>query len=361
VAASPAHFLITSWPGGGNVPPALALGQWLMKAGHGVTLAGSAQLAGAARAAGLEFRASPSALPWPDGVAFEDDLAAFDALRNSPALADDLLATIEDVAPSAVIVDCMMGAAFQAARLAGRPTAALVHVLYQPFCELWGPLYSPDIVESLRGVDLRLCLTPAGFDTPCAAAIPTPTYTGPVFDPSTRPTSPADPADPLVLISFGTTTQFQHTVLPRVLDAIAELPVRALLTLGGISVAAELRIPPNVTVADYLPHADVLPEVAAVVCHGGLSTVMASLAHGIPLVCLPIGREQGFNAERVQTCGAGLALPTDATAGDIAKAVAEVLAEPGYRTGAAQLRESIGPDAGGPAAVRALEALAQRI
>jgi hypothetical protein len=32
----PARFLIITWPGGGNVPPALALGTWLMSAGHDV-------------------------------------------------------------------------------------------------------------------------------------------------------------------------------------------------------------------------------------------------------------------------------------------------------------------------------------
>jgi hypothetical protein len=34
-------------------------------------------------------------------------------------------------------------------------------------------------------------------------------------------------------------------------------------------------------------------------------TTMAALGHGVPLLCTPIGRDQFFNAERVQALGAG--------------------------------------------------------
>ena len=52
----------------------------------------------------------------------------------------------------------------------------------------------------------------------------------------------------------------------------------------------------------------------------------------------PQGREQPLNAERVQALGAGVALPTDAPADAIARAVGAVLEEPGYERAARQVK-----------------------
>ena len=210
-------------------------------------------------------------------------------------------------------------------------------------------------------VDLRLALVPPGFDYPRPPAAPSPCYIGPILEPApiqaTAGNADNGEHDPLVLISFGTTTQTQHTVLPRVLEAVADLSVRGLLTLGGLPLSPGVPVPPNVAVYGFLPHMEVLPRVSAVVCHGGLSTIMAALAAGVPLVCLPQGREQGFNVERVHNCGAGLALPGDAAPADIAKAVDDILTKPHYRQAATAMRRLIGPDAGGPTAVRKLQAM----
>ena len=53
------------------------------------------------------------------------------------------------------------------------------------------------------------------------------------------------------------------------------------------------------------------PDCALV--HGGLGAVMASLAHGVPILCMPLGREQGENVSRVAACGAGEVLAADAS------------------------------------------------
>jgi UDP:flavonoid glycosyltransferase YjiC (YdhE family) len=60
-------------------------------------------------------------------------------------------------------------------------------------------------------------------------------------------------------------------------------------------------------------HDRLLPECALVVSHGGLGTVLRALAHGVPLLILPLGRDQAFNASRVEALGAGIALPLDAS------------------------------------------------
>jgi UDP-N-acetylglucosamine:LPS N-acetylglucosamine transferase len=62
-----------------------------------------------------------------------------------------------------------------------------------------------------------------------------------------------------------------------------------------------------------------------VVTHAGLGSVVAALAHGVPMVCLPLTREQPENAQAVVRLGAGRALRPDAGVDEIAAAIREQL------------------------------------
>ena len=118
-----------------------------------------------------------------------------------------------------------------------------------------------------------LALVPPGFDTPCPLPANT-TYVGPITDPNPRlPLDTrdagllAEPGDPWVLLSLSTTLQGQAAALPPMLDAVAALPVRVLLTLGGALPASAVDPPPNVTVRGFVPHHLVLPHMAAAGAH----------------------------------------------------------------------------------------------
>jgi UDP:flavonoid glycosyltransferase YjiC (YdhE family) len=97
------------------------------------------------------------------------------------------------------------------------------------------------------------------------------------------------------------------------LDAVAALPVRVLLTLGGTLPTSAVEPPSNVTARGFVPHELLLPHMEAVISHGGLSTITAALTAGVPLVCIPQGRDQSDNAVRVAASGAGRAVATDAS------------------------------------------------
>src|ERR1700756_2218112 len=68
------RFLIVSWDGGGNAPPALNLASRLVAAGQRVMLLGWESMRARADAAGAEFSSYPSVAPWPRDLAFEDAL-----------------------------------------------------------------------------------------------------------------------------------------------------------------------------------------------------------------------------------------------------------------------------------------------
>ena len=333
--SGPGRFLIVSWDGGGNAPPAINLGARLVRGGHHVRLLGWESMASRAAAAGVEFTAYPSVPPWPPGLAFEDALEE----RLLPALLsagtrDDILAGADRFAPDVVVVDCMMDIGLEAAHLLGLPSAVLVHLPYSAFRYEWGD--EATRAQKARLLDAAgavLALVPPGFDTPCPLPANT-TYVGPITDPDPRP--PLDPRDagllarpgrPWVLLSLSTTVQGQAAALPGILDAVAALPVRVLLTLGGAVPASAVDPPPNVTVRGFVRHDLLLPHMAAVISHGGLSTITAALTAGVPLVCIPQGRDQPDNAKRVAASGAGRVVATDAPPADIATAVRELLAD----------------------------------
>ncbi len=84
-------------------------------------------------------------------------------------------------------------------------------------------------------------------------------------------------------------------------------------------------------------------------------TVLASFAHELPVVCLPLSREQPDNAAAVERVGAGVALTADASASEIVAAVNDVLGRPSYARQAREMQRLI---AAGPAAIDELLASA---
>src|SRR5207253_5005080 len=100
-----------------------------------------------------------------------------------------------------------------------------------------------------------------------------------------------------------------------------------------------------------------LPHAALVITHAGLGTVMAALAHGVPLLCLPMGRDQHDNAARVAHLGAGSVVPADAGADEIASAVRAALGNQTLKRSAQQVAATIRDDIAADQATIELEAL----
>src|SRR4029453_5749817 len=94
---------------------------------------------------------------------------------------------------------------------------------------------------------------------------------------------------------------------------------------------------------------------AAVIGHGGLGTVLRALTPGMPQLLLPLGRDQAFNADRVEGLGAGIRLPADAPPGRIRAALRALLTDRRFAADAALVARptaAAGPDG---AAAEALE------
>jgi len=162
----------------------------------------------------------------------------------------------------------------------------------------------------------------------------------------------------LILVSLSTTLQNQAGILQNVVDAAGQLPYQVLITLGPAMEASLKNIPPNVMIRSFIPHSYVLPKCAAVVTHAGHGTVIRSLAFGVPLVCMPMGRDQTANAARVVYRRVGLRLNKKAAAKKIAGTIHKVVENPEYRKNAQKLLIKIQQQSQWQKACEELEAVA---
>lgn len=137
---------------------------------------------------------------------------------------------------------------------------------------------------------------------------------------------------PLVYASLGTLQNGLDRLYRTILDACAELPVQVVLALGRETGAKPDCIPPNARVLGYAPQLALLEKAGLVITHAGLNTTLESLAHGLPLVALPIAHEQPGIAARIKHAGVGEFLSIRrVTAAKLRAAVLQVQRAPSYR------------------------------
>lgn len=211
-----------------------------------------------------------------------------------------------------------------------------------PFAGAYTYAYLDIYPESLRSADLSYL----PFVQP---ARPVPFATG---EPSTLPDWIASDRTPLVYVTFGTVFNDNPDVIRTVVEGVRTLPVRVLVTVGPHADPAVLGAqPPNVYVERYVPQTQLLPHCAAVVSHAGSGTFLASLAEGLPQVCIPQGADQFANAEACIRGGVGRTLvPGEVSIESVHAATEEVLSDKSFRRAAEGVQAEIAamPD---PAAV----------
>ncbi len=342
------RILFVTWEGGDNVPPVLALAEQLRARGHAVQAMGTASLADRFAAEGVAFTARDPLAEW--------DQAALAREVQAEAQAADL-----------VISDYLLPGALCGAEASYRPNVALVPALYAAFLDGAGgllPMHQSAGVDALAGVRAELGLPPVAtfgalldratrllvtvpeeLDLPLAKRAGNLRYVGPVLegpgrDVGWRPPG-VDDGRPLVVVSLGTTPLDEGPALQDVLSALAEAPVRVLATADDHLDRAELTVPSNAHLSGYVRHAALFPWTSAVMSGPSLGTILAALAHALPVVCLTPGREQSVNATAVERVGAGIALDPTSPPDVIRAAVRRAVDDMKLRAGAARMARRI--------------------
>ena len=319
---------------GGNVPPLLHIAAEVARRGHRVRVLGHEPQRATFERNGLEFHAYRDPEPWDP----TEPQSTFVGLRGfirqltGPETGSALADLLEP--DSVAVVDCMMLSALRAAQDAGVPTVSIVHSFHAYFDGPWrrGPI---GIVGQLKGLSARrlwqncdavlVCtdrlLDPAGPKDWPESFI----WTGPV-----QPEVPAAEAATTqrVLASLSTLAfPGQREVVQNILDGLADAPIDLVLTTGPAVDPTGLTVPANAEVHAFLPHDEVMSGCSAVIGHGGHSTTVRALAHGLPLVIIPMHPllDQPMVGKAVEAAGAGVSIKRTSSPTEIRSALDTVL------------------------------------
>jgi MGT family glycosyltransferase len=409
------RFLMTTWDGAGATPPLMSVARALIARGHEVRVLADPVLRDEVEAAGAEHidwnRAphrktrdieSHFVRHWdagPEGFArMRDNLAVGPAApfaadvreqlqaRPTDCLLTELLIFGPQVAaeaagvpyvvlnPTINIVPAagvppfgqgLMPAANEAERERDRVAAEMgVQAWDEALAALNGarneqglpPL--EHVVDQYRAAAAILVMTSAAFDF-MGELPPTVKHVGPrLEDPSwAGEWSPPAGEQPLVLVALSSDFQRQKDLLRRIVLALGQMPVRGVVTTGKGVEPRSLPAPPNVQVVRTASHAAVLNKAAAVITHCGHGTTIKALAAGLPIVCIPMGRDQYDVAARVVHRGAGVQVDVAAAPETIAAAVREVLDRPRYAEAARHIADAIHQETAHDRVIDELEAL----
>ncbi|AYG04464.1 glycosyltransferase [Gryllotalpicola protaetiae] len=356
------RIMFVSADAGGNLPPALALARTLAAHGHEVAIAGSPRQS--TRVGDVAFRSLPALADWPDPTAPCSAVATvrkYLRLAASRRIAADAAAAARDWAADAVVVDCMMPSSAQAVHESGKRTAILFHTLLSYWTGPWahGPigglarLAGTDAVRAWSQADARLVTTVRELDS---GSLPETSWIG-----TTESGVAAMPAEPpLVLVSFSSIFYpGQAAAYRNVIAALGTLPVRAIVTIGaGESIGGET--PPNVEVRGYADHSQLMPGAALVITHGGHSTTLKALAHGIPVLVVPMyfPVDHPIIGRSVEQAAVGAVVSHKARPAEFAAAIAGLLGDPARAVAARALGERIRATDAAESAARIIAGLA---
>jgi MGT family glycosyltransferase len=173
--------------------------------------------------------------------------------------------------------------------------------------------------------------------------------------PSEPPTWLDDLVAPLVLVTCSTAYQNDIRLAEVACEAFSGEPFDVVLSTAQVDVSAE-RIPLNVHVERFVPHQPVLARAVCTVCHAGMGTTQKSLAHGVPVVAVPFGRDQPEVARRVEVAGAGVRLPVRRLTPERLRAAVRAAIE--LRPGATRIAAAFAAAGGARTAANELEQLA---
>ena len=349
------RFLIVATGGaGGDLPPLIAAAQALRERGHETSFIGDAAVDRALSGLGLEVQVLPAELnlgPRLAGAVREAMTTSGGNLKAAGPMVERALAAwakevagpvgqaIVQLRPDAAVTSLFGVEVMKEADLSS-PWAVVNSTFYvgpnppRPVEEDIGPRAIPLILRYARlieAADMVLHATDPVFDFSFDRLPARHHYVGPLGLWEPRLDTPSyleEPGDPWVLVSISSQLQDDLPLAEAALAALADKPVRVVLTVGPDHEPEEVSLrPANAHVEQVVPHSAVLKRGVLLVSHAGHGSVMKALWEGKPMVLVPWGRDQPGVAARAHALGvAEVVARGDGSEVTLAAAIDRVLA-----------------------------------
>ena len=211
--------------------------------------------------------------------------------------------------------------------------------MWQDFDE-WSQAQGAPSLDDLRFIhqspDLNLYLYPEEADYRRAQPLgPTGSgwgraCAGPRWTASRFPRHLRDREGSLIYLSLGSLASADVPVMKRLVEVLADLPHRFIVSKGPQAELFELA--DNMWGEEFVPQPAILPLVDLVITHGGNNTTTECFHHGKPMIAMPVFWDQHDNAQRVDETGFGVRLDTYAfTEQQMRDAIDRLLADDGLK------------------------------
>lgn len=200
----------------------------------------------------------------------------------------------------------------------------------------------------------------ATFDNKCLFIGPTPTIS--IKDDSFPIRDLENSKKKIIYATLGTVFNCWIGFFKNVIEAFKDSEYLVVMSTGSKETLKEIgNIPENFIVRDFVPQAEVLKYADLFIAHGGMGSVSDGMYLGVPMILVPLGADQFFNAYRLQQLGAGKVLKKDEiTAENLRREATFVLGRKSFKAVVRNVQESFINSGGPELAVREVEKILKR-
>jgi len=150
--------------------------------------------------------------------------------------------------------------------------------------------------------------------------------------------------EPLLYASMGTVMNGRADVFRTIVAALTKRKDLQLVLSVGDRVDLDQigPAPKNAIIVKRVPQLELLKRSAVCITHAGLNTTLECLAHGVPLVAIPVTHDQPGVAARIADKQTGVVTSLDKlTTEHLSTLLDDVLSDPMYRANAGKLQKAI--------------------
>jgi UDP:flavonoid glycosyltransferase YjiC (YdhE family) len=146
--------------------------------------------------------------------------------------------------------------------------------------------------------------------------------------------------EPLLYASTGTLQDGAEHIYRTIAEACSNLGCQLVLSIGNkIKLESLGALPANCIAVNYAPQLKLLRHAKLCITHAGLTTVLESLAAGVPMVAVPVTNDQPGVGARIEYTRTGIVVPyRKVNAVRLRAAVQQVLEDGEFRENAGRIQ-----------------------